>query len=77
MGLEEAVASGRVASAADLAGFLAGQLQTTGRVDAALAALSCWVSPCLDDLSALQAQAIARSPSPAQRRPVGPGAEAC
>ena len=66
-GLEEAVASGRVASASDLAGFLAGQLQTIGRVDAALAALSCWVSPSMDDLSALQAQAIARSPSPAQR----------
>ena len=29
-GLEEAVASGRVASASDLAGFLAGQLQTKG-----------------------------------------------
>ncbi len=66
-GLEEAVASRRVASASDLAGFLAGQLQTIGRVDAALAALSCWVSPAMDDLSALQAEAIARSPSPAQR----------
>lgn len=67
-GLEEAVTSGRVGNASDLAGFLAGQLQTTGRVDAALAALSCWVSPSLEDLFALQAQAIARSPSPAQRR---------
>jgi len=66
-GLEEAAASGRVANAPDLAGFLAGQLQTIGRVDAALAALSCWVSPAMDDLSALQAEAIARSPSPAQR----------
>ena len=67
-GLEEAVASGRIASTSDLAAFLAGQLQTTGRVDAALAALGCWVSPSLDDLCSLQAQAIARSPSPAQRR---------
>jgi urease accessory protein len=67
-GLEEAVASGRVGNASDLAGFLAGQLQTTGRVDAALSALSCWVSPSIDDLFALQAQAIARTPSPAQRR---------
>jgi urease accessory protein len=67
-GLEEAVASGRIASTSDLVGFLAGQLQTTGRVDAAFAALGCWVSPSLDDLFSLQAQAIARSPSPAQRR---------
>lgn len=67
-GLEEAVASGRIASTSDLVGFLAGQLQTTGRVDAALAALGCWASPSLDDLFSLQAQAIARSPSPAQRR---------
>jgi urease accessory protein len=67
-GLEEAVASGRIASTSDMAAFLVGQLQTTGRVDAALAAVSCWVSPSLDDLFSLQAQAIARSPSPAQRR---------
>ncbi|RAY12092.1 urease accessory protein UreF [Actinomadura craniellae] len=68
-GLEPAAAAGAVTGVADLAGFLRGRLATCGLVAAALAAAACaharehgarW------DL--LDAEADARTPSPAQRR---------
>jgi urease accessory protein len=66
-GLEEAVSQGRVSNGAELAGFLVGRLQTVGRVDACLAALSCRVAPDVEALVAVQAEAAARTPSPALR----------
>jgi urease accessory protein UreF len=71
-GLEEAVATGRVSSASDLAGFLAGRLQSTGRVDAGLASLSCWASPSLPDLFTLQSEALAGASWLADRVPRPP-----
>jgi urease accessory protein len=62
-GLEEAVAAGRVTGIADLAAYLAGRLTTTGRVDAALAAAAWWGRALEVD-----AEAVARCPSPAWRR---------
>lgn len=61
-GLEEAVAAGRVLDAADLSAYLRGRLATTGRVDAALAAAA-WP----DRAMVVDAEAIARCPSPALR----------
>jgi urease accessory protein len=65
-GLEEAVAAGRVAGAGELASYLAGRLVTTGRVDAALAALA--AMPASPPTSVLDGEAAARCPSAALRR---------
>ena len=80
-GLEEAVAAGRVTNAGQLAAWLSGRLSTTGRVDAALAAITAhWVAAAQAGAAAgtpsgglriirrLDAEAAARCPSPAQRR---------
>jgi urease accessory protein len=66
-GLEEAIAAGRVRHDEDLLAFLAGRLATTGRVDAALAAAAWTAAPSIERLLALDAEAVARCPSPAQR----------
>ena len=63
-GLEPAVADGSVHDPASLESFLAGRLQTTGEVDAWLAAAACAGA----DPAALDAEADARCPSPALRR---------
>ncbi len=66
-GLEQAVMSGRVRDVEDLFTYLVGRLVTMGRTDAALAAL-CWsAAPSADDVSVVQAEAVARAPSPALR----------
>jgi urease accessory protein len=66
-GLEEAVASGRVRNGHDLHMFLAGRLETVGRVEAAFTALSCSVAPSPEGLAFLDVELAARSPSPAMR----------
>ncbi|HXW79151.1 MAG TPA: urease accessory UreF family protein [Acidimicrobiales bacterium] len=66
-GLEQAVVSGRVCSVDELSIFLVGRLKTLGRTEAALSALSWSAAPCLDALFTIQAEAVARSPSPAWR----------
>ena len=67
-GLEEAVASGRVRDIAGLSAFLTGRLGTVGRVEAALSALSWSAAPSPSALWGVDAEATARSPSPAQRQ---------
>jgi urease accessory protein len=66
-GLEEAVTSGRTRDISDLRDFLTGRLNSVGRTDAFLAALSCAAVRRRASLEGLQAEALARSPSPAQR----------
>ncbi|WP_198653159.1 urease accessory protein UreF [Actinocorallia populi] len=66
-GLEPAVTAGAVASVADLADFLHGRLHTAGLVASALAAAACAHAPGGADWSGLDAEADARTPSPAQR----------
>ena len=63
-GLEPAVADGSVHDLASLERFLEGRLQTTGEVDAWLAAAACAGA----DPLALDAEADARCPSPALRQ---------
>ncbi|WP_157247998.1 urease accessory protein UreF [Nonomuraea typhae] len=70
-GAEAAIASGHVTGLPSLAAFLRGRLHTTGRVSAALAATACTLAqrsgpsaPWRD----LQAEADARTTSPALRR---------
>ncbi|GHE61159.1 urease accessory protein UreF [Streptomyces spiralis] len=62
-GAEAAVRAGRITSAADLADFCRGRLQTTGLVAAALAA----AAALGHDPAELDAAADARTPSPALR----------
>ena len=68
-GLEAAVAAGRVRTLDDLAAFLRGRLSTSGLVAAALAAATWFRSedPTGDSWLALDAEADARTPSPALR----------
>lgn len=66
-GLEEAVAAGRVRDSEDLLAFLAGRLATTGQVEAALTAGAWTAAPSIEHLLVLDAEAVARCPSPAQR----------
>ncbi|MFG1999690.1 urease accessory protein UreF [Spirillospora sp. NPDC048911] len=67
-GLEPAVTAGAVEDVAGLADFLRGRLATTGLVAAALAAAAC-AHALIDGRSweRLDAEADARTPSPAQR----------
>jgi urease accessory protein len=68
-GAEEAVAAGRVRDLPTLEGFLRGRLWTVGRTDAALGAAACDEARRPDPAWArLDAEAAARSPSPAVRR---------
>lgn len=62
-GVEQAVAAGLVHDPASLAAFLLRRLQTAGRVAAGLASASCDGG----DLAVLDAEADARTPSPALR----------
>ncbi|MGY1787555.1 urease accessory protein UreF [Geodermatophilus sp. SYSU D00698] len=62
-GVEQAVAAGLVRDPASLAAFLLRRLQTAGRVAAGLAS----ASSVGGDLAALDAEADARTPSPALR----------
>jgi urease accessory protein len=62
-GLEPAAAAGAVHDLETLAGFLRGRLATAGLVAAGLAAAA-----VTGDRTALEAEADARTPSPAQRR---------
>ncbi|GAA3237200.1 urease accessory protein UreF [Actinocorallia longicatena] len=66
-GLEPAVTAGAVKTVPDLAGFLAGRLWTTGLVTAAIAAAACHHAPGGSGWELLDAEADARTPSPAQR----------
>ncbi|MEW2352827.1 urease accessory UreF family protein [Spirillospora sp. NPDC029432] len=70
-GLEPAVTAGAVADVAGLAGFLRGRLATAGLVSAALAAAACAHAASGHGSGwrweALDAEADARTPSPAQR----------
>jgi urease accessory protein len=67
-GAEEAVRTGVVTGPEDLARFLRGRLATAGRVAAALAAAACALAHSgTDDWEALDAEADARTASPAQR----------
>ena len=65
-GLEGAVNAGAVADVPSLNLFLQGRLATAGVVAAALAAAAC-ARPRADRLARLDAEADARTPSPAQR----------
>ena len=70
-GLEPAAAAGSVAEVEDLRDFLRGRLATSGLVAAALAAAACVHAAAPQDDWAwerLDAEADARTPSPAQRR---------
>ena len=72
-GIEAAINAGTVRDVPDLAAFLRGRLHTTGRVAAAVAALSCAhaadPATALDPVgwAELDAEVSARTPSPAQR----------
>ncbi len=66
-GLEEAVTSGRARDINGLMDFLTGRLNTVGRTDAFLAALSCVAVRRRASLEGLQSEALARAPSAAQR----------
>jgi urease accessory protein len=67
-GLEEAVGALRVQDSDDLFAFLTGRLATAGRVDAAIAAGAWAAAPSIMALTALDAEAVARCPSPALRQ---------
>jgi urease accessory protein len=62
-GIEQAIAAGLVTGPSSLAAFLLRRLQTSGRVAAGLATAAC----CGGDPTALDAEADARTPSPALR----------
>ncbi|MCD0451103.1 urease accessory protein UreF [Actinocorallia sp. API 0066] len=66
-GLEPAVTAGAVATIADLADFLHGRLHTAGLVAGALAAAACVHAGTSIDWALPDAEADARTPSPAQR----------
>jgi urease accessory protein len=67
-GLEAAVATERVRDADGLYEFLLGRLMTTGLTGAAFSAAAVRVSGDRTDISDLDAEYEARTPSPAQRR---------
>jgi urease accessory protein len=72
-GLEAAVAAGRVDGMPGLDGFLRGRLATAGLVSAGLAAAACQHATAVASgapprWAELDAEAAARTPSPAQRR---------
>jgi urease accessory protein len=67
-GIETAAATGAVHDLATLAGFLGGRLATTGLVSAGLAAAGCAGAGEVAVCARLDAEADARTPSPAQRR---------
>jgi urease accessory protein len=67
-GLEPAAATGAVHDLATLADFLEGRLATAGLVAAGLEAAACAEAAQDGDWAALDAEADARTPSPAQRR---------
>ena len=68
-GLEQAAAAGAVTDLDGLADFLRGRLATTGLVTAALAAAACdHATQGADGWAVLNAEADARTPSPAQRQ---------
>ncbi len=67
-GLEEAVTALRVKDSDDLFAFLTGRLATAGRVDAFLGAAAWAAAPSTRALMALDAEAVARCPSPAMRQ---------
>jgi urease accessory protein len=62
-GIEQAIAAGHVTDPGSLAAFLLRRLQTAGAVAAGLAAAACGGA----DLASLDAEADARTPSPALR----------
>lgn len=66
-GLEPATTAGIVEDIPGLVGFLRGRLATTGLVTASLAAAACHNMRDGTDWARLQAEADARTPSPAQR----------
>ena len=66
-GLEGAVNAGTVTDAGSLELFLRGRLATSGAVAAALAAAACAQAPAPQSWALLDAEADARTPSPAQR----------
>ena len=61
------MAAGRVRHGHELSSFLVGRLNTIGRTEAVLAALSWSAAPCEDALFTVQAEAVARTASPALR----------
>jgi len=72
-GLEAAAAAGQIDGMAGLEGFLRGRLATAGLASAGLAAAACQHAAAAADGAAprwaeLDAEAAARTPSPAQRR---------
>ena len=67
-GLETAAATGTVHDLATLADFLRGRLATAGLVSAGLAAAGCAGADEPGAWARLDAEADARTPSPAQRR---------
>jgi urease accessory protein len=74
-GLEAAAAAGRVDGMSGLDGFLRGRLATAGLVSAGLAVAACQHAAAVSGGAAprwaeLDAEAAARTPSPAQRRAV-------
>lgn len=66
-GTEQAIATGAVHDLASLAAFLRGRLHTSGHVAAALAAAACTLSATRSPWELLDAEADARTASPAQR----------
>ncbi len=68
-GIEPAVADGRIAGHGDLDAYLEGRVATTGRVDAAVAVATWSVvgAPGAASLGEIDAEAAARTSSPAQR----------
>jgi urease accessory protein len=66
-GLEAAVNAGTVIDVCSLELFLRGRLATSGVVAAALAAAACATAPVPESWALLDAEADARTPSPAQR----------
>jgi urease accessory protein len=66
-GLEGAVNAGTVTDVGSLELFLRGRLATSGVVAAALAAAACAQPPAPESWALLDAEADARTPSPAQR----------
>ncbi|HLM04972.1 MAG TPA: urease accessory UreF family protein [Blastococcus sp.] len=67
-GVEQAIAAGVVTGPASLATFLRRRLATSGAVAAGLAAEACAAAGDADRLAELDAEADARTPSPALRR---------
>jgi urease accessory protein len=69
-GVEEAIRAGLVSDLDTLTAFLRRRLRTTGLVSAGLAAAACGAAGCptpAENLALIDAEADARTPSPAQR----------